>query len=213
MCILTTIFAGSKDQRFEFLRENFIHIFYKYHQDRFSIKQVKLRPLTTFVDSEASQPIDINTTAQFVKLHHCDLQAFVVQAIGEVIKYGNVQLIGGAFPHSAILVRNLFADEDSLIVNISEDIVIEIIDFLCSDSHYSLLCDICFPCLCEVIEAANKHLIPVSVNIIKPPNCLITNRNRVISCSNWSALVQYASADVILKLCGIPWLDEIPCFS
>jgi hypothetical protein len=24
--------------------------------------------------------------------------------------------------------------------------------------------------------------------------------------------VQYASADVVLKLCSIPWLDEIPCF-
>ena len=209
---LTDIFVAQKEQRFDFLRENFSRIFYKYHHDRFAIKQAQLKPFTTFLDSQLSKPIDINVTAQFIKQHRADAQSFVSTAISEVGKFNNVQLLGGVSPRSANLVRDLFADEDSLIVSISEDIVIEIIDFLCSDPHYPMLCDICFPCTSQVIIAARKKRIPLSVRVIRPPLNFKFNRHRIIACANWDVLVQYASADVVLKLCSIPWLDEIPCF-
>ena len=213
MGTLTDIFVAQKDQRFDFLREHFSRIFFKYHQDRFAIKQMQLKPFTTFLDSQLSEPIDINVTARFLKQHRDDAQAFVATAINEVVKFNNVQLLGGVSPRSANLVRDLFADEDSLIVGISEDIVIEIIDFLCSDTHYPILCDICFPCTSQVIVAAHKKRIPVSVRILKPPLSFKRNRHRIIACENWDVIVQYASADVVLKLCSIPWLDEIPCFN
>lgn len=212
MGTLTDIFVAQKEQRFDFLREHFPRIFYKYHQDRLAIKQMQLKPFTTFLDSQLSKPIDINVTAQFIKKHRADAQAFVATAISEVGKFNNVQLLGGVAPHSANLVRDLFADEDSLIVSISQDIVIEIIDFLCLDPHYPILCDICFPCTSQVIVAARKKRIPVSVRVIRPPLSFKSNRHRIIACENWDVIVQYASADVVLKLCSIPWLDEIPCF-
>jgi len=212
MGVLTDIFVAQREQRFDFLRENFPRIFYKYHRDRFAIKQRQLKPFTTFLDSQLSKPIDIDVTAQFLKLHRADAQAFVTTAISEVVKFNNIQLLGGVAPRSANLVRDLFADEDSLIVSISQDIVIEIIDFLCLEHHYPILCDICFPCTSQVIVAARKKRIPVSVRVIKPPLNFKFNRHRIIACENWDVLVQYASADVVLKLCSIPWLDEIPCF-
>ncbi|MFN7759779.1 MAG: hypothetical protein ACK5RE_03750 [Pseudanabaena sp.] len=212
MGTLTDIFVAQKEQRFDFLRENFPRIFYKYHQERFAIKQMQLKPFTTFLDSQLSKPIDINVTAQFIKKHRADAQSFVTTAISEVGKFNNIQLLGGVAPRSANLVRDLFADEDSLIASISQDIVIEIIDFLCSDPHYPMLCDICFPCTSQVIVAARKNRIPLSVRVIKPPLNFKFNRHRIIACANWDVLVQYASADVVLKLCSIPWLDEIPCF-
>ncbi|MFN5396949.1 MAG: hypothetical protein ACK5C4_04945, partial [Pseudanabaena sp.] len=76
-----------------------------------------------------------------------------------------------------------------------------------------ILCDICFPCTSQVIVAAHKKRIPVSVRILKPPLSFKRNRHRIIACKNWDVIVQYASADVVLKLCSIPWLDEIPCFN
>jgi hypothetical protein len=212
MGTLTDIFVAQKEQRFDFLRENFPRIFYKYHHDRFAIKQRQLKPFTTFLDSHLSKPIDINVTARFLKQHRADAQAFVATAINEVGKFNNIQLLGGVAPRSANLVRDLFADEDSLIASISQDIVIEIIDFLCSDPYYPMLCDICFPCTSQVIVAARKKRIPVSVRVIRPPLSFKSNRHRIIACANWDVLVQYASADVVLKLCSIPWLDEIPCF-
>ncbi|MDG3496926.1 MULTISPECIES: hypothetical protein [Pseudanabaena] len=212
MGTLTDIFVAQKEQRFDFLRENFSRIFCKYHQDRFAVKQGKLKPFTTFLDTQLSKPIDINVTAQFFKQHRVDAQSFVTTAINEAGKFNNVQIIGGVSPRSANLVRDLFADEDSLIVSISQDIVIEIIDFLCSDPHYPMLCNICFPCTSQVIVAAHKKRIPVSVRVIRPPLNFKFNRHRIIACANWDVLVQYASADVVLKLCSIPWLDEIPCF-
>jgi hypothetical protein len=212
MGTLTDIFVAQKEQRFDFLRENFPRIFYKYHQERFAIQQMQLKPFTTFLDSQLSKPIDINVTAQFIKKHRADAQSFVTTAISEVGKFNNIQLLGGVAPRSANLVRDLFADEDSLIASISQDIVIEIIDFLCSDPHYPMLCDICFPCTSQVIVAARKNRIPLSVRVIKPPLNFKFNRHRIIACANWDVLVQYASADVVLKLCSIPWLDEIPCF-
>ena len=213
MGTLTDIFAASKEKRLTFLRDNFIRIFYQYHHDQFSIRQAKLRSVTIFLDSQISKPIDINTTAQFIKQHRSDIQEFVSKSIDEVIQHGNIQFAAGSSPRTTRLAQGIFTGEDSLIVNINEDILSEIIDFLCNDLYYPLLCDICFPCTCQVIAAAYKNQLPISIKIIKPPIGLLSNRNRVISCSNWGALVQYASADVILKLCGIPWLDEIPSFS
>jgi hypothetical protein len=212
MGTLTDIFAAPKAKRFAFLRDNFIRIFYQYHHNRFSIRREKLRSVTIFLDSQISKPIDIDTTAQFIRQHRPDIQEFMSKSINEVIQYGNVQFSGGFSPHSANLVRDIFADEDSLIVNVNEGIVIEIIDFLCNDLYYPLLCDICFACTCQVIAAAHKNQLPISIKMIKPPTGLLPNHNQIISCSNWGALVQYASADVVLKLCGIPWLDEIPSF-
>lgn len=211
MDTLTDIFVAEKAQRFDFLRENFSRIFYKYHQDRFAIQQMNLQSFTTFLDSQLSQTIDINVTAQFIKQHRSGAQAFVTTAINEIRTSNNVQLLGGVSPYSAHLVRALFADEDSLIVGISQDIVVEIIDFLCSDPHYPMLCDICFPCTSQVIVAAHKNRIPLSVTISKPPLSFRCTRHRIIACPHWEALVHYASADVLLKLCSIPWLDEIPC--
>lgn len=213
MGTLTDIFAAPKEKRLTFLRDNFIRIFYQYHHDRFSVGQSKLRSVTIFLDSQISKPIDINTTAQFIKQHRSDIQEFVSKSIDEVIQHGNIQFAAGSSPRTTRLAQGIFTGEDSLIVNINEDILSEIIDFLCNDLYYPLLCDICFPCTCQVIAAAYKNQLPISIKIIKPPIGLLSNRNRVISCSNWGALVQYASADVILKLCGIPWLDEIPSFS
>ena len=213
MGTLTDIFAASKEKRLTFLRDNFIRIFYQYHHDQFSVRQAKLRSVTIFLDSQISKPIDINTTAQFIKQHRSDIQEFVSKSIDEVIQHGNIQFAAGSSPRTTRLAQGIFTGEDSLIVNINEDILSEIIDFLCNDLYYPLLCDICFPCTCQVIAAAYKNQLPISIKIIKPPIGLLSNRNRVISCSNWGALVQYASADVILKLCGIPWLDEIPSFS
>ena len=213
MGTLTDIFAAPKEKRLTFLRDNFIRIFYQYHHDQFSIRQAKLRSVTIFLDSQISKPIDINTTAQFIKQHRSDIQEFVSKSIDEVIQHGNIQFAAGSSPRTTRLAQGIFTGEDSLIVNINEDILSEIIDFLCNDLYYQLLCDICFPCTCQVIAAAYKNQLPISIKIIKPPIGLLSNRNRVISCSNWGALVQYASADVILKLCGIPWLDEIPSFS
>ena len=213
MGTLTDIFAAPKEKRLTFLRDNFIRIFYQYHHDQFSIRQAKLRSVTIFLDSQISKPIDINTTAQFIKQHRSDIQEFVSKSIDEVIQNGNIQFAAGSSPRTTRLAQGIFTGEDSLIVNINEDILSEIIDFLCNDLYYPLLCDICFPCTCQVIAAAYKNQLPISIKIIKPPIGLLSNRNRVISCSNWGALVQYASADVILKLCGIPWLDEIPSFS
>ena len=213
MGTLTDIFAAPKEKRLTFLRDNFIRIFYQYHHDQFSIRQAKLRSVTIFLDSQISKPIDINTTAQFIKQHRSDIQEFVSKSIDEVIQHGNIQFAAGSSPRTTRLAQGIFAGEDSLIVNINEDNLSEIIDFLCNDLYYPLLCDICFPCTCQVIAAAYKNQLPISIKIIKPPIGLLSNRNRVISCSNWGALVQYASADVILKLCGIPWLDEIPSFS
>ena len=212
MGTLTDIFVAKKEQRFDFLREHFPRIFYKYHQDRLAIKQMQLKPFTTFLDSQLSQPIDINVTAQFLKQHRADAQAFVATAISEVVRFNNVHLLGGISPRSANLVQDLFDDEDSLIISISQDIVIEIIDFLCSDPHYPMLCDICFPCTSQVIVAAHKKRIPVSVRVIRPPLSFKRNRHRIIACKNWDVIVQYASADLVLKLCSIPWLDEIPSF-
>lgn len=212
MGTLTDIFAAPKEKRLTFLRDNFIRIFYQYHHDQFSIRQAKLRSVTIFLDSQISKPIDINTTAQFIKQHRSDIQEFVSKSIDEVIQHGNIQFAAGSSPRTTRLAQGIFTGEDSLIVNINEDILSEIIDFLCNDLYYPLLCDICFPCTCQVIAAAYKNQLPISIKIIKPPIGLLSNRNRVISCSNWGALVQYASADVILKLCGIPWLDEIPSF-
>ena len=213
MGTLTDIFAAPKEKRLTFLRDNFIRIFYQYHHDQFSVRQAKLRSVTIFLDSQISKPIDINTTAQFIKQHRSDIQEFVSKSIDEVIQHGNIQFAAGSSPRTTRLAQGIFTGEDSLIVNINEDILSEIIDFLCNDLYYPLLCDICFPCTCQVIAAAYKNQLPISIKIIKPPIGLHSNRNRVISCSNWGALVQYASADVILKLCGIPWLDEIPSFS
>jgi len=213
MGTLTDIFAAPKEKRLTFLRDNFIRIFYQYHHDQFSVRQAKLRSVTIFLDSQISKPIDINTTAQFIKQHRSDIQEFVSKSIDEVIQHGNIQFAAGSSPRTTRLAQGIFTGEDSLIVNINEDILSEIIDFLCNDLYYPLLCDICFPCTCQVIAAAYKNQLPISIKIIKPPIGLLSNRNRVISCSNWGALVQYASADVILKLCGIPWLDEIPSFS
>ncbi len=210
---LSDIFAAPKEKRFAFLRDNFIRIFYEYHHNRFSIGQAKLRSVNSFLDSQTSKPIDINTTAQFIKQHRPDIQEFMSKSINEVIQYGNVQFAGGSSPRSAQLVQAIFAGEDSLIVDVNEDIVIEIIDFLCNDLYYPLLCDICFACTCQVIAAAYKNHLPISIEIIKSSTDLLSNRIQVISCSNWDALVRYASADFVLKLCGIPWLDEIPCFS
>jgi hypothetical protein len=211
MDALTDIFVAEKEQRFDFLRENFSRIFYKYHQDRFAIKQMQLQSFTTFLDSQLSLPIDINVTAQFIKQHRAGAQAFVTTVINEIRTSNNVQFLGGVSPYSAHLVRALFAGEDSLIVGISQDIVVEIIDFLCSDPHYPMLCDICFPCTSQVIVAAHKNRIPLSVTISKPPLSFSCTRHRIIACPHWDVLVQYASADVLLKLCSIPWLDEIPC--
>lgn len=213
MGTLTDIFAAPKEKRLNFLRDNFIRIFYQYHHDRFSLKQSKLRSVTIFLDSQISKPIDINTTAQFIKQHRSDIQEFVSKSIDEVIQHGNIQFAAGSSPRTTRLAQGIFTGEDSLIVNINEDILSEIIDFLCNDLYYPLLCDICFLSTCQVISAAYKNQLPISIKIIKPPIGLLSNRNRVISCSNWGALVQYASADVVLKLCGIPWLDEIPSFS
>ena len=212
MGTLTDIFAAPKEKRLTFLRDNFIRIFYQYHHDRFSVGQSKLRSVTIFLDSQISKPIDINTTAQFIKQHRSDIQEFVSKSIDEVIQHGNIQFAAGSSPRTTRLAQGIFTGEDSLIVNINEDILSEIIDFLCNDLYYPLLCDICFPCTCQVIAAAHKNQLPISIKIIKPPIGLHSNRNRVISCSNWGALIQYASADVVLKLCGIPWLDEIPSF-
>ena len=212
MGTLTDIFVAKKEQRFDFLRENFPRIFYKYHQERSAIKHRQLKPFTTFLDSQLSTPIDIDVTAQFFKQHRDDAQAFVTTAVNEIVKLNNIQFLGGVSPCSANLVRDLFAGEDSLIVSISQDIVIEIIDFLCLDPHYPILCDICFPCTSQVIVAASKKRIPVPVRVIRPPMSFRFNRHRIIACEKWDVIVQYASADVVLKLCSIPWLDEIPCF-
>jgi len=212
MGTLSDIFAAPKEKRLAFLHDNFIRIFHQYHHDRFSIRQTKLRSATIFLDSQISKPIDINITAKFIRQHRLDIQEFMSKSINEVIQYGNVQFSGVSSPRSANLVRAIFAGEDSLIANINEEIVIEIIDFLCNDLYYPLLCDICFPCTCQVIAAAHKKQLPISIKMIKPPTGLHSNRNQIISCSNWIGLVQYASADVVLKLCGIPWLDEIPSF-
>ena len=46
MGTLTDIFVAQKEQRFDFLRENFPRIFYKYHQDRLAIKQMQLKRFT-----------------------------------------------------------------------------------------------------------------------------------------------------------------------
>lgn len=212
MGVLTDIFVAPKEQRIDFLRGNFPRIFYKYHQDRLAASRRKLKPLTTFLDSQLSQPIDINVTAQFLKQHRTDAHSLVTRAIKEVGKFNSIQFLGGVSPRSVSLVRDLFADEDSLIADISEDIVIEIIDFLCSDCHYPILCDICFPCTSQVIVAAYNRRIPLSVKVIRPPLSIKCKGQRIIACANWNAIVQYASADVVLKLCSIPWLDEIPCF-
>jgi hypothetical protein len=46
MSTLTDIFVAQKEQRFDFLREHFPRIFYKYHQDRLAIKQMQLKRFT-----------------------------------------------------------------------------------------------------------------------------------------------------------------------
>lgn len=211
MGALTDIFVAAKEQRFDFLQGNFSRIFYKYHRDRLGARQKSLRHLTTFLDSQLSKPVDINVTAQFIKQHRTEAHSFVTTAIKEVARFDSVQYLGGVSPRSAKLVRDLFSDEDSLVTDISQDLVIEIIDFLCSDSNYPLLCDICFPCTSQVIVAAHKHRIPLYVKVIKPPLSIKCKGHRIIACANWNALVKYASADVVFKLCSIPWLDEIPC--
>ena len=212
MGVLTDIFLAAREQRFDFLRENFPRIFYKYHQDRLVVRQQRLRHLTIFLDSQLSEPVDINVTAQFIKQHRTEAHSFVTTAIKEVARFDSIQFLGGVSPRSANLVRDLFTDEDSLVADISENLVIEIIDFLCSDSNYPLLCDICFPCTSQVIVAAHKQRIPLYVKVIKPPLSIKCKGHRIITCANWNALVKYASADVVFKLCSIPWLDEIPCF-
>jgi hypothetical protein len=210
--VLTDIFLAAREQRFDFLRENFARILYKYHQDRLVARKKSLRHLTIFLDSQLSEPVDINVTAQFIKQHRTEAHSFVTTAIKEVAKLDSAQFLGGVSPRSANLVRDLFTDEDSLVADISENLVIEIIDFLCSDSNYPLLCDVCFPCTSQVIIAAHKQRIPVSVKIIKPPLDIKSKGHRIIACANWDVLAKYASADVVFKLCSIPWLDEIPCF-
>ena len=212
MGALTDIFVAPKEQRLDYLRGNFSRIFYKYHQDRLAVRQRRLKPLTTFLDSQLSKPIDINVTAQFIKQHRANARSFVATAIKELDRWDSNDFLDGISPHVADLVHDLFIDGDSLIADISEDLVNEIIDFLCSDSHYPLLCDICFPCTSQVIIAAHKQRIPISVEVIRPPLSNEYKGHRIIACANWNALVQYASADVVFKLCSIPWLDEIPCF-
>jgi len=209
---LTDIFVAPKEQRFDYLRENFSRIFYKYHLDHLAISRRNLEPRTTFLDSQMSKPIDINVTAQFIKQHRANAQSFVTTAIKEIGNWDSNDFLDGISPHAANLVHDLFIDEDSLIADISEDIVNEIIDFLCSDSHYPLLCDVCFPCTSQVIIAAHKRKIPLSVKVIKPPLNIKRKGHRIFASANWDILVQYASADVVFKLCSIPWLDEIPCF-
>lgn len=212
MSALTDIFVAPKEQRFDYLRENFSRIFYKYHRDHLAISRRNLEPRTTFLDSQMSMPIDINVTAQFIKQHRADAYSFVATAIKEIDRWDSNDFLDGISPHAANLVHDLFIDEDSLIADISEDIVNEIIDFLCFDSHYPLLCDICFPCTSQVIIAAHKRRIPLSVKVIKPPLSVKRKGHRIFASANWDTLVQYASADVVFKLCSIPWIDEIPCF-